>query len=218
MPLTYPLSAATFMDLLPISEMTFELSEQLQVSRTAGGAQISADLGDRLWTGTVSLGRMTRAEAMTIEVLIDQLRQAGRSFLAYDPRRPAPFADPAGATLGAATPQIAALDTDARLLGLKGLPAAYQLSPGDMLAFSYGSPTARQALHRVVSPVIADGSGITPLFEVMPAIRTGAAVDAAVALVKPACRAVLQAGATTIGRTRRTITEGTAFTFVQTLR
>lgn len=217
--LTYPLPLATFADSLLVSQNTFYLPEQVQASRTAGGEQLGADIGERLWTGKIMLGRMTRSEAGRPEVLIDLIRQAGRSFLMYDRYRTNPLLDPTGTILGAASVTILALGGDARELSLAGLPVGYTLSAGDYLSFAYGSSPVRQALHRVVNPsVVANGSGQTALFEVTPALRPGAAAAAPVQLKKAYCKAVAVYGSIEEAERLSTMTEGVGFSWVQSLR
>ena len=218
MALAYPLTRAQFMDILPISAQSLTLPEQMELNRTGSGEQLAADLGDRLWQGEITLGRLMRSEAGRSEVLIDLSRQAGRSFLLYDTRRPAPLLDPTGSILGAATPTIDTLSGDPRELRVTGLPAGYVLSPGDYLSFTYGASPVRYALHRVVATTTASGLGLTPLFEVTPHIRSGAVIGAAVTLRKAHCKAVILAGSVKDGVGRRTITEGIGFGYVQTLR
>lgn len=139
MPLSYPLSREVFFDALPAASVTFDLGENVDLAATRGGEQLAAEAGERLWQGEVALGRLLRAETGRPEVLVDLIRQPGRSFMAYDRRRPAPLADPAGAVLGASTPTILALNgSDAREMRLAGLPSGYVLSAGTISA----SPTA----------------------------------------------------------------------------
>jgi len=215
--LTYPLALATFADVLPIASLTFHLPEQVIMSRTGKGEQLTADVGERLWQGRIMLGRITRSEAARPEVLIDLIRQAGRSFLIYDRYRTNPGADPTGSILGSSSVTILALGGDAREMSLAGLPVGYTLSAGDYLSFAYGS--GLQALHRVVATtVVADGSGETVLFEVTPALRPGATPGAAVALKKAFCKAVAVAGSIEAANRYSTMTEGLAFDWVQTLR
>ena len=217
--LTYPLPLATFADSLLVMQNSFTLPEQVQMSRTAGGEQLSSDVGERLWTGKIALGRMTRAEAGRPEVLIDLIRQAGRSFLMYDRYRTNPLLDPLGTILGAASVSILAIGGDVRELSLTGLPVGYTLSAGDYLSFAYGSAPVRQALHRVVNAtVVANGLGQTALFEVTPALRPGAAAAAPVQLKKAFCKAVAVYGSIEEAQRYSTMTEGLAFSWVQSLR
>lgn len=217
MALTYPLALADFADILPVASISFHLPEQVEQSRTGKGEQLTADVGDRLWQGRITFGRLTRVEAGRPEVLVDLIRGAGRSFLLYDIWRVNPLADPTGTILGAAAVTILALGGDARELSLSGLPAGYTLSAGDYLSFTYGS--GLHALHRVVNTTVtANGAGQTPLFEVLPEIRQGAVAGAAVALKKAHCKAVAVAGSVEEALRRSTISEGLAFDWVQSLR
>lgn len=216
MAFTFPLSIAQFMDLLPISEISFNAPAQQQIAQTAGGEIMSAELGPQLWRGQITLGRMTSDEARHPDVLLDLLAKGGRTFLAYDTRHPAPQLDPTGAILGAAAPTIHTLSANSRDMRLTDLPAAYKLKRGDYLAFDYGG---RRALHRVASTTVtADGAGTTPLFEVIPMIRPGALVGTGVTLVKAACRAKLIPGQIDHGRGKAWIAEGMSFQFIQTLK
>jgi hypothetical protein len=214
MALTFPLTLAQFWSQLLIAQITFETPEQVEASQTGQGQQLRADLAPMIWTGEVRLGPMRRHEAEFPETMLDILRP-GRSFFAHDTRRPFPRQDPTGSILGVASPIIASLP-NAREMSLSGLPPGYALSRGDYLAFDYLTP-ARRALHRIVSPVVANGGGTTPVFDVTPMIRTGALVGATVTLARPACKAVLVAGSVTPGNTDHTITRDMAFRFQQTL-
>jgi hypothetical protein len=215
--LTFPLSLAAFYDTLGVASCTFEDTLPIETSQMADGTILKASLGASLWRGTLNLVPRTHADAQAIEALVSVLKRPGSSFLARDPRRVGPKLDPTGSTLGANTVQINSLNVDNRQLSLKGLPASYVISVGDMLSFTYGSSPTRYALHRVVEAATANGSGVTPEFEVTPLIRSGAAVDATVTLVKPVCKAVLLQGVS-YGTTVRTYTEGMSFEFIQTLR
>jgi hypothetical protein len=214
MALTFPLTLAQFWQQLLIEQISFETPEQVEMAQTGQGQQLRADLAPMVWTGEVRLGPMHAHEAELPMAMLDVLRP-GRSFLAHDTRRPFPRLDPTGTILGAASPTIASLP-NARELSLAGLPAGYALSVGDYLAFDYLTP-ARRALHKIVTPVVANGGGTTPVFEVTPMIRTGALVGATVTLVRPACKAVLVAGSVVPGSTKNTITRDMAFRFQQTL-
>mgnify|MGYP000868745791 CR=1 FL=1 len=219
MALTYPLSLATFADTLLCARITCDLPEMVEQSRTAEGEQLMADMGERLWTGRIDLGPMKRTEIGRPEVLIQVVKQ-GKTFQCYDRRRMYPLLDPTGSVLGASSVTILALGGDPREMSLAGLPVGYTLSAGDYLSFAYTSlSVTRQALHRVVdTSVVANGSGQTALFEVVPPIRPGAAAAAAVTLKKPYCKAVMVAGSSSPSEGRSTLYEGLGFDWVQSLR
>lgn len=215
--LTFPLSLAEFFDDIPRQAMPFDLSEATEISVTAAGDTLSADYGERVWTGGVTLAPRNHAEARRVEAKLRVLRQAGRSFMVYDVAAAYPAADPDGSILGASTPVIDTLNADNRRLRVSGLPAGYVLTGGDFLAFTYGSP-ARYALHQIVTGIVADGAGLTGWFEVVPFIQPGAAVSAAVTLIRASCKAVIVPGTTTPGTRERNRTGGVTFQFRQTFR
>ena len=216
MSLVFPLSLPTFWSVLPVDEPSLDLGEALQIDRTAGGTVLIADLGERLWQGRVTFGTLTYAEAAPVEGLLDVLRQSGRSFLCNDLRRLNPLADPSGSILGAASVTVTAIPS-AREVTLGGLPAGYVLSPGDYLGWGYDGALDRRAFHRVVDGGTASGGGALTI-EVVPTIRPGLVTGAAVVLKSPSFRAHVLPGSAERGRSRRRITEGGGFGFVQTLR
>lgn len=218
MALSFPLSRAAFMDLLPVQRMTFDIQETLSQTRTRGGEILTADNGARLWQGEITLGQITRGELAAVRPILNLLRGAGASFLAYDISRPRPQLDPDGSGLQGSTPAITALWANGREISLGGLPPGYRISRDDMFAFSYGTNPTRRALHEVVTGGIANAAGNLAGIEVNPPIRPGAAIGAAVSLIKPSCKAVMVPGSYQPGTTRAFLTEGISFKFCQTLR
>jgi hypothetical protein len=209
------LPVADWFAALPVSSMTFDPVEHVVADMTAAGEWLTDDVAPMLWEGSVTLGRMLQAEADHAAVMMDLLRPAGRLFWCYDIRRPTPAADPGGVLLGAATPLIHALPSGNRTLALSGLPPGYVLRRGDYLGFAYAG---RRALHRIAeAQVVANGSGITPAFELSTLILPGAAVGAPVTLIRPAIPVMREPGSVVTGETRARITEGFTFRFKQTL-
>lgn len=219
MALSSPLSLAQFWDKLQrIARVQMAPYEPARIDRTAGGVVLKASLGEAVWRGTVTLHDDPLWDrAAEVEALIALAARPGMAFLIFDPRKPYPAADPDGSILGAAVPQIAALDANARELSLDDLPAGYVLTPGDLIGFEYGSSPTRYALHRLVSGATADGAGAAGPVEVTPPIRPGATTGTAVSLVRPVMKAVLepdpQYGGAVPG-----LTQGASFGFVQTVR
>jgi hypothetical protein len=181
------------MTALVVASVKFNLNYGQETSGQAGGAIRVADLRSPLWTMEAECSTLTLDQLLDIETLIDQMGGARGSFYAWDPRRPYPRLDPAGATLGASAVKISSLGADNRSLSLKGLPAGYFLSRGDPLAFDFGA--GRRALHRVAATsVMANGSGVTTVFEVVPNIRAGAAANLDVSLKRAAAEMRLVPG------------------------
>lgn len=216
MAMSFPLATATFLERLPVSRITFDLPEQSELSQTGGGVIYAADLAPRLWQGEIRLDQLSPAEEADAMALIDLLRGPGRTAMIYDLRRPTPRADPKGSILGGASPVIQQLAATRRELGISGLPVGYELRRGDYMAWDY---LGRRAVHKVVSAsVTASGAGVTPLVEVVPAIRPGVTVGAAVRLTRAACVAMLVPGSVSPGATGgNRLTDGVTFRFCQTL-
>lgn len=219
MALSSPLGVAQFWEKLQrIARVRFWPREVSRVDRTAGGVVLKASLGNTVWMGSLELRDDPLWDrAAEIDALISVASRPGMAFLAYDPRKPYPAADPDGSILGVSSPQIASLDANNREMTLSGLPAGYVLTAGDMIGWQYGSSPTRYALHRLVTGATADGTGTTPAFEVTPFIQPGVSVGTAVTLVKPVMKAVLdvepQFGGAVPG-----VVEGARFEFVQTMR
>ncbi len=214
--LTFPLSLAQFLDLLPIERARVWLDEPVGYERNRLGEVLPFSLGDRLWTGEIELGRMIDEDLPgLIASRIDLLRQPGGRWLWSDPARPAPRLDPTGATLGAATVTVASLPTDPREIGLAGLPAGYVLSAGDWVGWSY---SGRRALHQVVNTTAtADGAGAVTV-ELIPPVRAGVTIGTVVDLKTARCRAVFLPDSVDRGATRRALVEGETFRWIQSLR
>lgn len=194
MALASPLTTAQFWDKLQrIAQVQVWLNEPARIDRTAGGVVLKASLGAAVWRASLTLyDDPLWDRAAEVEALIALAARPGMAFLAYDPRKPYPASDPDGSVLGAAVPQISALDANNRELSLSDLPAGYVLTPGDLIGFEYGSSPTRYALHRLVSGATADGTGAAGPVEVTPPIRPGASTGTAVTLVRPVMKAVLE--------------------------
>lgn len=191
---TFPAPVTYIADLLRVPRRTFTLMMQQEVSGLGSGQIIAADIAPPLWVAEIETKPMSRPDANLLLARLDTLEGSLNSFYLYDPWKCAPFADPGGVKLGGSTPKIYALEANNKEMRLYGLPAGYILTAGDYLAFDYGSNPARRALHRVTSTVTADNSGITPMFEVRPHIRSGAQTDINVTLVKAAAKMIIEPG------------------------
>lgn len=178
---------------LVITSGKFALSYGQETSGQAGGTIRVADLRSPLWTMEAQCSTLTLDQLLDIETLIDQMGGSRGSFYAWDRMRPYPKLDPDGVLLGASAVKINSLGADGRSLSLKGLPPGYVQSRGDYLSFDFGS--GRRALHRIAAvSAVANGSGVTPEFEVVPNLRAGAATNADVNLKRAAAEMRLVPG------------------------
>lgn len=218
MALTFPLSIAAFQDKFTFASAEMFLHEPRKIDRTASGQVLAASLGSAIWRGSFQVPPTgSRAEAGERDALLSVLDRAGSSFMVYDPRKPYPASDPDGTGLGGTTPAIDSLAVNNREIALRGLPAGYVLTAGDLIGWQYGSSPTRYALHRLVTGAVASGTGVTPSFELTPFVQPGVLTGTAVTLYKPPIKAVLEPGPR-YGAGRLVISEGPQFGFVQTMR
>lgn len=219
MALVFPVALDDFFAGLKIREAVFWLPSSLEMDRTAGGEVLTADHGARLWEGRVTLVSARPSVQGAVDAKISVLHQAGRAFYVFPRQYAYPAADPNGEGLGVAVPVISGLFSDGRSVAIGGLPPGYVLTPGDFLAFDYGSAPTRRALHRVVIGAVANSGGLVSSIEVTPEIRPGALVGAPVILRRPSCKAVLLPGSVSSGvQSVGGVVSGASFSFVQTLR
>ena len=73
-----------------MEKITFDAPGQFETNETGSGAVITADLAPMLWQGEIRLGDMLQHEAALPETRLDVLQVTGRTFHAYDRRRPGP--------------------------------------------------------------------------------------------------------------------------------
>lgn len=192
--LTQPLSLADFADKLHIQSVKWHIAEQQEITGLGSGELLGAELAPSRTEADVTLSAMSWDDAAEVQALIEALDGVIGSFYLHSPQKMYPRKDPDGSLLGASVVTINALAANNKEMRLAGLPAGYQLSGGDLLSFNYGASPVRRALHRIVLPVTTAGTGITPLFEVRPHIRTGASVGLAVTLIKAAAKVRLVPG------------------------
>lgn len=160
----------------------------------ARGGDIVREMGIALWTVDFTTTPLSFDHFVQFRAWMDLLENGVQPFYAADPYRPYCMAYPtgyAGLTLpgggafsGAAV--LSTVATDNKTVTLGGLPASFQLSLGDPLAFDYGTIPSR-AYHRISETVQADSSG-NATFEVRPHVASGWAASAAVQLASPQCK------------------------------
>lgn len=216
MALAWPLAVDEFFAGLPIQKISFRLGRAQTQSETGGGELIQHGMGTRLWRGSVVLDKETHAYWAAVEARLALLEQPGASLLLWDTRMTGTLQDPGLTILGAATPVIDALAGNNRELDISGLPSNYEISRGDLLGFTYGANPTRYAYHRVVTGDRANLAGVARNIEVIPYIRPGAQIGAAVTLGTPVLKAIIPSAE--YGESRATLSEGGSFQWVQTLR
>lgn len=216
--LSFPIQASDFWSGLRVASARFRLGGNVIQSRNGAGELLTSRRGARLWGATVTLTPMRNREAESVMAYLDMLSDAGTTMMAHPMPVYSPAHDPYGALLGGYSPVISTLASNGVEMRIDGLPPNFVLARGEFIAFSYGSP-ARYALHRIVSAGGAATSlGLSPLLEVRPSIRPGAATGAAVTLYKPSIKALIVPGSINYGAAEAGISSGPQFEILQTLR
>ena len=177
--------AITFMDSLGVARTDFHPNWGQETSNKGSGIILVKDLRPMLWEAELTGQTLPPNLADQAEADLMSLEGSMTTLYVYNPRRPYPQGDPDGTILGASSVSIHTIGSDNKSVRMKGLPAAYVLTKGDMLAFDYGAGPSR-ALHQLTSGATAASNGITPSFNIQPAFRTGVAVNNVITLVKPA--------------------------------
>jgi len=184
-------------DELGLSSLSFPPDPMIEVTPLRSGEQIAVDLGPTLWRGKWQSATLDETKMGIVRAWYDTLLSA-QAFYGYDKLREYPLAYRAGfASLtvggnpfsGVATLTGVASNNLQPTLG--SLPAGFVFSPGDYIAFDYGS--SKRALHRVSAAAVADGDGNVTL-EVRPAIRPGWNAGAAVFLRRAAALMIILPG------------------------
>jgi len=213
---SFPMPLAEFWSPLRIASLSLKLPAAAEISRTAGGEIIVAELGARLWTARVTLAPIGIENAAALQVKLRLLQRAGASLFVSPRIGDCPARDPNG-VIAASNVTIADLPAGNQTMSLAGLPAGYALSAGDYLSFNYGNPPLR-AFHQLVGDARADAAGIVPAFEIVPQLRPGATIGAPVTLVKPAFQALFVPGSLNEGVMQGTRLSGISFDLIQTLK
>jgi hypothetical protein len=212
----YPISVSAFFEGLNVMRASFDLPANQMVTRSAGGDVMRAELGARLWRVQLELSSARHRDAEQIRAKLHLLRQPNASLLIRPKPCYAPAYDPTGSIIASSTVLLASVNANLRDITISGLPAAYAITAGDYLSFTYGTDPVRYGFHQAVSSATANGSGVTGAFEVIPPIRPGYAIGATVRLLRPWMKAVLVEGST--GSAGRAVTDGISLTLQQTLR
>ncbi len=183
------------MTALPISAVTFMPQWRQEFSRQAGGTPRVADIGPEVWSAKITASVMGNDDAVDAAAIVNQMRGSLGTFYVWDVRRQYPRMDADGSILGSNVVTIYALGSDNKSLQLTGLPAGYQISRGDKLCWDQVvSSRISRCFHEFSADATADGSGVLPLTEVSPHIRTGASTGLVVSLKRPAAEMMIVPG------------------------
>lgn len=217
MTLSDPRATADFVDLLRITSVVWRSQRNDELSGVGSGQTWTAEEAPPLWGADVTIDTINIAAARRAKAMINSLSSPGQTFYLYDPIAKYPASDPDGSILGSSTVVIDSIGSDNMSLALSGLPADYELSPGDYFHVDYGSDPTRRALFEISEAATASGLGVTGTFAIYPHLQTGITTTMQVTLIKPAARVFIVPGSINLGTEEGVIVSGIAFTALQKL-
>lgn len=163
----------------------FDLGYRQEQSRQANGRTVVKDLGSPLWRMTAQSKRLRPNALDYWRARLNALESGLRTFKGYKLSRTYPVAHPKGSwpTGGAfdGAGAIHSVGGNNKSLRVDEIPPGFKFSVGDMISIGPGD------LHEVMESATADGSGITPSFEVRPHFWPGVAVNDDVLVYRPYC-------------------------------
>lgn len=215
MALVYPLALAAFFDKVQVKSASLKIDDNQEYTGLGSGEILTAQKAPPAWVSDISM-RASHDEVAQVQALIEALDGSINSFYMYDTRRIFPIVYPNGLTIPAGGIKINSLGANNKSFSLKNCNPAQIFSVGDLLSFDYGANPVRRAMHRVVEASVANGSGVTPVFEVRPHFRVGAAVDLVVTVIKPAVKMRIVPGTFSEGSDTE-VTTTLSFTARQTI-
>lgn len=160
----------------------FELMFRQERSRTAGGKTIVKDFGRPLWRAAYETTALSPNMLDRWRAILDSLDGGSLAFPGYSLSRVYPMAYPNGSWPGVTftgNAQVASVGANNKSLALRGLPAGFKVSVGDMVQIGVDK------LYRVMEDAVAGAGGQSGLFEVRPHLFPGTAEGFAALLVKP---------------------------------
>lgn len=151
------------------TECKFDPVRPRDTNQMEGRRTEAQTFGTAYWTARYLSKPLLRPEYGLMDAFMMRAGDDGETFLAYDAFRPRPIAHDNGFPLagtkagGGAFNGQAVLQsfTDSRTIVVSGLPAAFQLSPGDYVEIR--KTVLVRSLHRIMAPATANGSGVVTL-------------------------------------------------------
>ncbi|MBZ3690981.1 hypothetical protein [Phyllobacterium calauticae] len=150
---------------VPLIECDFKPVRPRDTNRMEGRKTESQTFGTPYWTMSAKFAALSDTDLGLMRAFMMQAGDDGEVFAAYDAMRPRPVLMDMGKPLsgtkagGGAFNGDAVLQTiiNALLIAVSGLPAGFQLSPGDYVEIRK-SPTVR-SLHLITAAATANPSG-----------------------------------------------------------
>lgn len=191
MSLTYPLD---ILNGSPFWSTEFELLWRQEQSRQANGRTIVKDFGTPLWRATY-VSKTQRPNALDQwRARLTGLENGLQTFKGYSLSRCYPIlypngSWPTGLSFDGVSATLNTIDANRKAVRVDDLPIGFTLSVGDYISLrDAGSPPVDLiALHQVMEAATADGSGLTPQFEIRPHLAPEVDTSFAVSVLRPHC-------------------------------
>lgn len=184
--------------------LTPQLRQEL--SRTAGGDVLVADLGPVLWRASFATYPLRQAAAEAILADFETLDGGARTFLLHPAKRPFPLAIGSPAAYALAGAAINAIRADRSAFRIDGLPPNFPLTAGDLV--SIVTATGGRELLRLATGGATSSTGLSPWLELTPPLRPSVATGDAAQLAPPLIEMRLAPDSLTVervGRSRQVI-------------
>lgn len=178
MAITYPINIIDELDGIGWST-DFNLMYRQEQSRHASGRTRVKDFGTPIWQATFSTKNLSPNQLDYWRARLNSLENGLNTFISYPRSRCWPINHPNGINMPVTTIQVNSKNVNNKSLSLKGA-LGLSLRVGDYISISNN-------LYQVMENAIANGSGITPEFEVRPSLSLSVAVNNTVVLNKPRC-------------------------------
>ncbi|MET0721032.1 MAG: hypothetical protein ABWY64_09380 [Tardiphaga sp.] len=181
MAITYPIN---LLPGFPGWTTGFSLRWRQEQSTQASGRILVKDMGAPLWTLRAASKVLSPNNLDAWRARLEALENGLQQFWGYPMTRCYPIAYPNGSwPTGVAfngTGIVAAVNANRKAISVQALPAGFVLSVGDYVSVAGD-------LHQVMEAATANGSGVTPQFEIRPHLWPAAAVGAAASVARPSC-------------------------------
>ncbi|AKR55700.1 hypothetical protein XM25_07795 [Devosia sp. H5989] len=176
---------------------SFDLLWRQEQSRQASGRTRVKDLGSPLWWASYISRSLSPNELDYWRARLDVLENGLLTFTGYSLTRCFPIAYPMGSwptgdDFDGVSATIHTLGANNKSLRVTDLPAGFQFSIGDMIQVT--TATGKDYLFRVNEAALADGTGLTPTFEVRPHFPAGVSEGDTVSVKRPSIPMVLMPG------------------------
>lgn len=164
----------------------FEPEFRQEMSRTAGGRTYVKDLGPSLWRMAARSKVLSPNELDYWRGRLHALENGFVTFYGYSLSRTFPIlypngSWPTGVSFSGTAANLHTIGASRNSIRINSIPVGFVLSVGDFLQIGTTD------LHRVMETATADGSGLTPSFEVRPYIWPSVTTTTAVSVYRPHC-------------------------------